>query len=165
MSDTTYQTFQHYGTNAERLAFTPNPGLGIQPIYIWFETDTGQTWLYHTTWVQISGVSDPFLPEVDLGNSGAVKDVDWSDGFEQYVVLTDNVEFTFSNPASGGMYTLLTNTGAGGFGITWPANVRWIGGVAPTPTADPTMIDYWTFQYCAALSLYIGTLWGSAAAV
>lgn len=55
MSDTTYQTFQHYGTAAERLAFTPNPAAGIKPIYIWYETDTTLTWLYHTAWVQISG--------------------------------------------------------------------------------------------------------------
>jgi hypothetical protein len=59
MSDTTYQTFQHYGTNAERLAFTPNPASGIKPIYIWYETDTGNVFLYHTAWVPISGSGAP----------------------------------------------------------------------------------------------------------
>jgi hypothetical protein len=64
MSDYRYDTYQHYGTNAERLAFTPSPpGLsGVQPIYIWFETDTATTWLYHTAWVQIGGSgSSPIL--------------------------------------------------------------------------------------------------------
>lgn len=50
MSDTSYPTFQHYGTNAQRLAFTPAPASGTQPIYIWYETDTGSTYLYDTSW-------------------------------------------------------------------------------------------------------------------
>jgi hypothetical protein len=54
MSDTTYQTFQHYGTAAQRAAFVPNPAAGIQPIYIWYETDTGDTYLYDTAWHLIS---------------------------------------------------------------------------------------------------------------
>ena len=57
MSDTTYNKFQHYGTNAERLAFIPDPpvGTGLQPIYIWYETDTGDTFLYHTAWIALAG--------------------------------------------------------------------------------------------------------------
>lgn len=55
MSDNVYSTFQHYGTNAERLAFVPAPGAGIKPIYIWYETDTGDTYLYYTSWVLLAG--------------------------------------------------------------------------------------------------------------
>ncbi len=71
MSDQQYDQFQHYGTNAERLAFVPDPppvlGGVIQPIYIWFETDTGNVYLYFTAWVLVSGTAaipssiDPFL--------------------------------------------------------------------------------------------------------
>lgn len=50
MSDTTYQLFQHYGTNAQRLAFVPNPAAGIQPIYVWYETDTDEVFIYTTAW-------------------------------------------------------------------------------------------------------------------
>jgi hypothetical protein len=57
MSDTTYQAFQHYGTAAQRAAFTPTPAAGIQPIYIWYETDTGNVYLYHTAWVLVAGSS------------------------------------------------------------------------------------------------------------
>lgn len=57
MSDTTYQTFQHYGTNAERLAFVPNPAAGIQPIYIWYETDTGDSYVYDSSWHALGGSS------------------------------------------------------------------------------------------------------------
>lgn len=57
MSDTSYPIFQHYGTNAERLAFTPSPPATGQPIYIWYETDTGDIYVYHTSWTQITSNS------------------------------------------------------------------------------------------------------------
>lgn len=59
MSDARLDTYLHYGTNAERLAFTPDPPAltGVQPIYVWYETDTGNTYVYYTSWVQISGSS------------------------------------------------------------------------------------------------------------
>ena len=70
MSDTTYQTFQHYGTAAQRAAFVPNPAAGIQPIYIWYETDTGDTYLFDTTWhlISSSGVAiTTFHPFLTMG--------------------------------------------------------------------------------------------------
>ncbi len=53
MSDTSYPVYQHYGTNAQRTAFTPTPS-GGQPVYIWYESDTGNTYLYSTGWHQIA---------------------------------------------------------------------------------------------------------------
>ncbi len=53
MSDSQYEQFQHYGTNAQRLAFTPSPAAlptTYHPLYQWYETDTGDTYLYDTTW-------------------------------------------------------------------------------------------------------------------
>ena len=70
MSDSAYQVFQRYGTAAERAAFTPVPPTlpaGTQPIYLWYETDTGDLYLYYTSWVLIAGTAvveeaiDPFL--------------------------------------------------------------------------------------------------------
>lgn len=57
MSDARYDVYQHYGTAAERALFTPDPPAlsGIQPIYVWYETDTDKTWIYHTSWTQVSG--------------------------------------------------------------------------------------------------------------
>ena len=57
MSDTGYDVFQHYGTAAERAAFTPDPSAaaGVQPLYIWKETDTGTTYIYTTSWEVLSG--------------------------------------------------------------------------------------------------------------
>lgn len=50
MSDTSYPVYQHYGTNAQRLAFTPSPPATGQPIYIWFESDTNNYYIYTTSW-------------------------------------------------------------------------------------------------------------------
>lgn len=50
MSDTSYPIFEHYGTNAERLAFTPAPPATGQPIYVWYETDTDNFYIYTTAW-------------------------------------------------------------------------------------------------------------------
>jgi hypothetical protein len=55
MSDTAINKFLQYGTNAQRLAFTPSPAAGTQPIYEWYESDTDTTWIYTTGWHQVSG--------------------------------------------------------------------------------------------------------------
>lgn len=75
MSDQQYDQFQHYGTNAERLAFVPDPppdlGGTIQPIYIWYETDTGSTYIFaNASWFLISGsalVTTSFHPFLTMG--------------------------------------------------------------------------------------------------
>lgn len=50
MSDTTLNKFFQYGTAAARAAFTPSPAAGIAPIYIWYETDTDNFYVYTTAW-------------------------------------------------------------------------------------------------------------------
>lgn len=75
MSDTSYPVFQHYGTNAQRLAFTPAPA-GGQPIYLWYETDTGQTFLYDTSWHQITSAGTlPASVQGDIFYATAVNTV------------------------------------------------------------------------------------------
>ena len=57
MADQNYATYQHYGTAAERAAFTPDPPISLpfQPIYLWYESDTTDLYLYNgTAWVLIS---------------------------------------------------------------------------------------------------------------
>lgn len=69
MSDTSYAVFQHYGTAAQRAAFTPSPAATGQPIYIWYETDTGSVYLYDTSWHFVSGstaASGPIIPAARL---------------------------------------------------------------------------------------------------
>jgi hypothetical protein len=58
MTDQTLNCFLAKGTNADRLAFTPappTPASGPNPTYIWFETDTGDTYAYDgTDWQQVN---------------------------------------------------------------------------------------------------------------
>jgi hypothetical protein len=56
MSDTALNKVIQYGTQAERLAFTPDPAVGSQVLYIWFETDhEPDTYAWDgSAWVQIN---------------------------------------------------------------------------------------------------------------
>lgn len=54
MSDTTLNKFSSWGTAAERLAFTPSPP-PLPTLYVWYETDTGDTYAYDTSWHLIGG--------------------------------------------------------------------------------------------------------------
>src|SRR5262245_56528207 len=73
-NDTTYNVFQRYGTNAARLAFTPAPAAGTQPIYLWYETDTGSLYLYYTSWILIAGSGATFYvdPYGALDGDGSI---------------------------------------------------------------------------------------------
>lgn len=121
MSDTTYEKFQHYGTAAQRAAFVPAPAVGIQPIYIWFETDTGDTYLYHTAWVL-------------LGTGGSV--------VPRYGVIGLVIE-----GASGGVIT----TGVKGFiQIPFAATIlEWtiLSTDAGTPIVGSIVVDIWKDTY------------------
>lgn len=68
MSDSRFEQFEHYGTNAERLAFTPAPAAGIQPLYTWRETDTGNLYVYDTAWHLIGGSGGATLPTIAQGD-------------------------------------------------------------------------------------------------
>jgi len=57
MSDTALPVIFHYGTNTQRLAFTPSPAAGVNQLYIWYETDTNNAYVYTTGWHQISSSS------------------------------------------------------------------------------------------------------------
>jgi len=50
MSDTALPVIFHYGTSAARASFTPSPAAGVGQIYIWYETDTDEFYIYTTTW-------------------------------------------------------------------------------------------------------------------
>ena len=143
MSDTTYERFQHYGTNAERLAFTPNPAAGIQPIYIWYETDTGDTYIYHTSWVLMGagggggapGAGGSFiaqggvvtwLQDYDFNVSAAIYFIQGV----QYTSLEQQVTLDAADPTNPRIDIIgLDNTGT-------------VFEIAGTPTANPSEPSY-----------------------
>lgn len=58
MSDTASNKFLGYGTNAERLAFTPSPAtIASAPhqAYFWFTSDTLALYVYTTSWAAVGG--------------------------------------------------------------------------------------------------------------
>ena len=58
--------------------------------------------------------------------------------------LTDNRTFAFSNIVTGQPFTIIVlQDGTGSRTITWPANVKWMGGVAPT-TSGANAYDVFT---------------------
>lgn len=76
--------------------------------------------------------------KIDKGNMSGAVDIDWSTGDYFYGTITGVTTLTFSNlpgastnPA-GSLTLELTNPGA--FTLTWPAGMKWPGGVAPTRT-------------------------------
>lgn len=57
MSDTALNKFIGWGTNAQRLAFTPSPAtIAAAPfqLYLWYTSDTVKLWGYDTSWHDLS---------------------------------------------------------------------------------------------------------------
>jgi hypothetical protein len=110
-------------------------------------------------WVGTSVVVNGYhveASETSAGSSGSAITLDFATASNQFVTMTANCTFTFSNPVAGGNYTLrLLQDSTGGWTYTWPSNVRWMGGSAPTgSTANKTdIIDFYydgTYYYGVA---------------
>jgi hypothetical protein len=70
-------------------------------------------------------------PEANLGNLGAAATLDAAAGNKQRATLNANCTITLATPAAAVHIRLrLVNSGVG-YAVTWPATLRWIGGVAP----------------------------------
>jgi len=72
MSDTAINQVIQYGTAAARAAYTPNPAVSSQVLYLWYETDNvPDTYAWNgSAWVQINsgaGAGDLFLGGMLLG--------------------------------------------------------------------------------------------------
>lgn len=62
------------------------------------------------------------------------------------ITLTANCTLTFPTATAGNSFLLtLVQDGTGSRTVTWPASVRWPGGVAPTLTTTASKIDRFTF--------------------
>jgi hypothetical protein len=99
-------------------------------------------------------VNTPF----DAGNSGASITIDWNNGNNQYITLTGDVAFTFSNPINGAKYSITMNTGAGTFApSSWPATVEWQDDTAPTLSETADKVNICSFIYFTVNDSYYGT--------
>lgn len=89
--------------------------------------------------------------EFDNGSATGTATINWSNGNVQYITLTGNTTFSFTNPKSG-MRCILHVAGA--FTPTFPSTVRWTGGSAPTATASSGKKDIYTLIYSGKEGLY-----------
>lgn len=89
--------------------------------------------------------------EVDNGESGASKTIDWTAGNVQKITMTDNCTFSFTNPAGPGHYTLRSIQDAGGTNTyTWTGgglSVAWNKGTEPTWTVVGDQINIHSFYF------------------
>lgn len=73
-----------------------------------------------------------------IGALGASPTINWNSGVVQSGTLSADATVAFSNPVTGTIYTLiLTQDAATARTVTWPAAVRWPGGV--TLTVNPAL--------------------------
>ncbi len=146
---------------------------------------TGQIAYYPANGTTLSGTSNIFvsaLGKIGVGNTNpftaldvfgafysrlvtaSVSTIDWSQGNVQSLSLSSNATLTFSNGYGGGEYTLIVNQDVSGSRtITWPSDVRWPGGTAPTLTTGSIKTDVLRFvhdgiNYLGSYSLDYDTL-------
>src|SRR5215472_4316562 len=80
----------------------------------------------------------------------AAATIDWNLATHFFQNLTGNHTYTFINAGDGQrILVALTNNG---WTVAWPANVRWQGGVVPTPSATATSI----FEFANINGFYFG---------
>ena len=70
-----------------------------------------------------------------MGTIAGTTTIDWNTGWNQSATLTANVTLVLLNPVNAATYTLIL-TNAGGFTVTFPAEVQWPGGATPSSTAS-----------------------------
>ncbi len=93
-----------------------------------------------------------YAPTHDDGNSSTADTIDWDTGNTHLSTLTGNCTFTFSNPKDGGRYLIaLKQDGTGSRTVTWPSNVKWPSGTAPTLTTTAGHVDIVTLVYIAGI--------------
>lgn len=81
-------------------------------------------------------------------DDNATTTVDWTASNKQRKTLTANAVLSFTDPAGPcNLVFRVIQDVTGGWTITWPASVKWAGGVAPTLTSDPNAVDIICFYF------------------
>ncbi|NTW32249.1 MAG: LamG domain-containing protein [Bacteroidetes bacterium] len=97
--------------------------------------------LYYVRAYAINSVGISYGNQVTF-STPAPANVDWNKSNVQEITLTTDRAFTFTNGKSGGFYTLIIKQNAtGNWSVTWPANIMWASGTAPTLTSTTNAID------------------------
>lgn len=105
--------------------------------------------------LNIAGFFDGYLRDYSerlnaLGNTTATTNINLANGTFVTCTLATNTTFTFTlgtktTTAAVSFSLLVTNDATASRVITWPASVKWPGGVAPTRTTAANRSDVFTF--------------------
>ena len=90
-----------------------------------------------------------FEESTTITSSSGTATLNMRDGTNFVHDLTENVTYTFSNPAASGKttsFSLKVIQDATARTITWPASVDWAAATAPTLTADADGVDVFVFM-------------------
>lgn len=97
-----------------------------------------------------------YSKEYNNGESGTTFTINWQNGNVQFITLTGNCTFTFTNPKAGSRYVLIMKQdGTGSRTVTWPSTVEFSGDTAPTLTTTGGKSDIVGFVYSGVISKYI----------
>jgi hypothetical protein len=143
------------GTNIKTVGGQSLLGSGDIAVGTGDVTLTGTQTLTNKT-IEAGTFTNGYVEETFSGNSGTSLTIDLLNGTLQIITLTGNVSFTFPAVTAGRSFTmLLRQDGTGGRTVTWPASVKWPGGIAPTITSTANKTDKYVFV--ADGSFWFGT--------
>jgi hypothetical protein len=106
-----------------------------------------------------------YAETVQAATIGGTTTFNFEDGNVGTLTLSQNTTLAFSNPPASGkcgsLTLILTQDGTGSRTVTWPAAVKWAGGVAaPTMTTTASRSDVYVITTTNGGTSYIGTVVG-----
>lgn len=109
---------------------------------------------------ELAIISSPDSLQIDNSKIVAVASasgvtIDLKTGNKFRIPMSHNITFTFNGPRSGSKYTFILKQAVGSKTATWPANVKWRGGVAPSLTAASGARDVITMMYDDIEGVYL----------
>ena len=108
-------------------------------------TLTGTQTLTNKT-IEAGTFTNGYTEETVTANTSTAYTIDLANGSVQILTLTGNCTFTFPTATAGRSFILLLKQdGTGARTVTWPADVEWPGGTAPTITSTASKLDKYVF--------------------
>jgi hypothetical protein len=129
--------------DASAVSFVPGSGLSSTDVQSAIE--------------EAAGLTGEDTSLVEVGATGTTETVDCSTARVHHLVLDDDCDITLAGAVTTEAHRvtiLLQQDGTGGWVVTWPPEVFWAGGVAPTLATDPGHTDW-----IDLLSTDGGTVW------
>lgn len=98
-----------------------------------------------------------FTREIDNGNSGTAKTIDWTVGNKQMITTNGNCTLNFNNPLGPANLILrvIHANNATAYTYTYPSSVKWPSGTKPATTNTANAVDILAFYWDGS------SYWGS----